>query len=41
MPDYSIVDTTCLICGFADKGQDYAIKWINTLQTLVDNYGYP
>lgn len=41
MPDYSIVGTTCFICGFADKGENYSIKWINTLQTLVDNYGYP
>lgn len=41
MPDYSIVGTTCFICGFADKGENYTIKWINTLQTLVDNYGYP
>lgn len=41
MPDYSIVGTTCLICGFADKGENYSIKWINTIQTLVDNYGYP
>lgn len=41
MPDYSIVGTTCFICGFADKGENYSIKWLNTLQTLVDNYGYP
>ena len=41
MPDYSIVGTVCFICGFTDKGQNYTIKWINTINTLVNEYGYP
>ena len=41
MPNYSIVGTTCLICGFSDKGPNYAIRWMNTVQTLIDTYGYP
>ena len=39
--DYSLVNTTSLVCGFADKGEDYTTQWINSKQTLVDTYGYP
>lgn len=27
--------------GFADKGEDYAIKWINKKQYFEDEYGTP
>lgn len=40
-PDYSIVNTTTLICGFADKGVNYDTQWINSLQTLNDTFGQP
>lgn len=39
--DYSLVNTTSLVCGFADKGEDYTTQWINSKQSLVDAYGYP
>ena len=39
--DYSLVGTTSLICGFADKGPDYTINWINTVQYLQEVYGVP
>ena len=39
--DYSIVGTTTLMCGVADKGEDYVPQWINSKQTLDDTYGYP
>ncbi len=37
----SIVGTTAFIMGFADKGDDYTTKYINTMKTFVNNYGYP
>ena len=40
-PDYSVVDTTTLMCGFADKGNDYNTEWINSLDTLENTYGTP
>ena len=39
--NYSLVDTTTLICGFADKGENYTTKWINTKKTFEDEYGFP
>lgn len=39
--DYSIVDTVSLVTGFADKGEDYTAKWINSIGTFVSEYGYP
>lgn len=29
--DYSLVDTTTLVCGFSDKGIDTVPRWINTI----------
>lgn len=41
-PDYSLPNApACLICGFADKGEDYTTQWINTRQTLKDTFGEP
>ena len=40
-PDYSIVGTTTLACGFSSKGESYQIKWLNTLQDFEDTYGAP
>jgi len=31
----------CFILGFADKGEDYAIRKINSVETLNNVYGYP
>lgn len=39
--DYSIVETTALALGFADKGNDYSAEWINTMQTFEQLYGIP
>lgn len=39
--DYSIVGTTVFMTGFAAKGEDYSVKWINTAKNFVDTYGYP
>ena len=39
--DYSLVGTTSLVCGFADKGPDFNINWINSVQYLQDVYGVP
>ena len=39
--DYSLVNTTTLICGFADKGENYTAKWINTKKTFENEYGFP
>lgn len=40
-PDYSIVGTTSLVCGFADKGENYVINWINTIQNFEEVFGRP
>ncbi len=37
----SIVGTTAFLMGFADKGDDYTTKYINSMNTFVNNYGYP
>lgn len=39
--DYSIVGTASHIAGFADIGQDYITKWVNTKDTFYELYGYP
>lgn len=39
--DYSIVGTTVLACGYADKGNDYTAEWINSIQTYEDVFGIP
>lgn len=31
----------CFLAGFADKGEDYNINWINTKVKFEDKYGYP
>ena len=39
--DYSIVGTASHIAGFADMGQDYVTKWVNTKDAFYELYGYP
>lgn len=39
--DYSVTGTATHIAGFADIGQDYVTKWINSRDTFYENYGYP
>ena len=39
--DSSVVNTTTLIAGFADKGDDYDTKWVLSLRDFVETYGYP
>ena len=39
--DYSITNTTVLVCGFADKGEDYTPQWVNSMATFRDLYGDP
>ena len=40
--DYSLPNSpTCLAIGFADKGEDLAITWINSKDTLDSTYGTP
>lgn len=39
--DESLIDTTSLVCGFADKGQDYEAQYINSMNQFVDVYGTP
>ena len=29
--DYTVSDTAVFMAGFADKGEDYAVQWINTI----------
>lgn len=33
--DNSTVGTASLVLGFADKGDDYNVKWINTMTTFL------
>lgn len=33
--------TVCLVQGFADRGNDYETKWMNSMQNFVKEYGYP
>ena len=39
--DNSIVGTNTFVLGFTDKGDDYDVKWINSLNTLKKIYGDP
>lgn len=39
--DYSIVGTNTFVLGFTDQGDDYDVKWINSLNTLKKVYGDP
>jgi len=39
--DYSIVATASHVAGFADVGQDYVTKWVNTRDAFHELYGYP
>ena len=39
--DYSLTGTTVFACGFASKGPNYMINWINTIQNFIDTYGAP
>lgn len=40
--DYSLPNSpTLLVTGFANKGEDYALQWINSKTTLDDTYGTP
>lgn len=40
--DYSLPNApVCLMAGFADKGQDYVINWVNTNVKYEDLYGVP
>lgn len=39
--DNSTIGTTTLVFGFADKGDDYTVRWINTMNTFVRTYGNP
>lgn len=41
-PDYGLPNAPAmLVTGFADKGPDYVLQWINSPATLVKTYGYP
>ena len=37
----SLVGTKVLVPGFASKGEDLALTWINSKATLDDTYGKP
>ncbi len=39
--DHSLTSTTVLACGFASKGPNYMINWINTIQNFIETYGEP
>lgn len=39
--DNSTIGTATLVFGFGDKGDDYQVKWINTMNTFTRNYGMP
>lgn len=41
-PDYSLPNAPIsLITGFASKGEDYTLQWINTRSTLDETFGTP
>lgn len=41
-PDYSLPNAPIsLIAGFASKGEDYTLQWINTKATLDETFGTP
>lgn len=40
--DYSLPNApACLVTGFASKGEDYTLQWINSKATLDEYYGTP
>ena len=39
--DNSMVGTLAMVLGFADKGDDYDVKWINSVAKLEQVYGIP
>lgn len=40
--DYSLPNApACLVTGFAPKGEDYTVQWINTKDTFVEYFGTP
>jgi hypothetical protein len=39
--DNSTIGTTTLVLGFADKGEDYTVRWVNTMNTFIKTYGNP
>lgn len=40
--DYSLPNSpTLLVTGFADRGEDYALQWMNSKPTLDETYGTP
>ena len=40
--DYSLPNApACLVTGFASKGEDYTLQWINSKPTLEEYYGTP
>ena len=39
--DHSLTSTTVFSCGFASKGPNCVIQWINTIQNFIDTYGVP
>lgn len=40
--DYSLPNApACLVTGFAQKGEDYTLQWINSKTTLDSYYGAP
>ena len=39
--DNSRIGTSTLVCGFFDKGEDYAVTWVNSIGTLQKLYGTP
>ena len=39
--DNSVIGTTTLVLGFADKGEEYNVKWMNSMNTFLRTYGTP
>lgn len=39
--DNSTIGTATLVLGFGDRGDDYTVRWINTLNTFTRTYGNP
>ena len=39
--DNSMVGTLGLVLGFADKGEDYEVRWVNSMGSFEKAYGTP
>ena len=39
--DNSTIGTATMVLGFADKGDDYTVRWMNTMNTFLKTYGQP